>query len=47
MILFYAVQQFHCKAIAWHPDVATQMITASEDDRSPIVQVSNRLVLIR
>ncbi|XP_065910857.1 protein transport protein Sec31A-like [Dysidea avara] len=30
---------FHCKAIAWHPDVATQMITASEDDRSPIVQM--------
>ena len=29
----------HCNAIAWHPDVATQMVTASGDDRSPVVQV--------
>ena len=29
----------HCNAISWHPDVATQMVTASGDDRSPVVQV--------
>ena len=28
-----------CSAIAWHPDVATQMVTASGDDRAPIIQV--------
>ncbi len=28
-----------CTAIAWHPDVATQMVTASVDDRSPVIQV--------
>ena len=31
--------RIRCKVIAWHPDVATQMATASEDDRSPVVQV--------
>ena len=29
----------HCNVICWHPDVATQMVTASGDDRSPVVQV--------
>ena len=29
----------HCNAICWHPDVATQLVTASGDDRSPVVQV--------
>ena len=29
----------HCNAISWHPDVATQMVTASGDDRSPVIQV--------
>jgi protein transport protein SEC31 len=28
-----------CKDIAWHPDVATQMVTCSEDDRSPVIQL--------
>ncbi|XP_062521196.1 protein transport protein Sec31A-like [Corticium candelabrum] len=31
--------RIRCKVIAWHPDVATQMATASEDDRSPVVQL--------
>jgi protein transport protein SEC31 len=29
----------HCNAISWHPDVATQMVTASGDDRSPVIQL--------
>lgn len=28
-----------CSGIAWHPDVATQLVTSSVDDRSPIIQV--------
>lgn len=28
-----------CKAVEWHPDVATQMILASEDDRYPVIQM--------
>lgn len=31
--------RIRCKAVAWHPDVATQMVTASEDDRAPIIQM--------
>ena len=26
-------------AIAWHPDVATQIVTASDDDRNPIISL--------
>ncbi|UYV63213.1 SEC31A [Cordylochernes scorpioides] len=28
-----------CKVVAWHPDVATQMCLASEDDHCPVVQL--------
>ncbi|XP_078359969.1 protein transport protein Sec31A-like isoform X1 [Oculina patagonica] len=28
-----------CKAVEWHPDVATQMVLASEDDRYPVIQM--------
>ncbi|DAA28510.1 TPA: SEC31 homolog A [Bos taurus] len=31
--------QMHCSGLAWHPDVATQMVLASEDDRLPVVQM--------
>ncbi|XP_065841042.1 protein transport protein Sec31A-like [Oscarella lobularis] len=31
--------KIRCKAIGWHPDIATQLATASEDDRSPVVQL--------
>ncbi|XP_066089621.1 protein transport protein Sec31A isoform X13 [Saccopteryx bilineata] len=31
--------RMHCSGMAWHPDVATQMVLASEDDRLPVVQV--------
>jgi WD40 repeat protein len=28
-----------CSALQWNPDVATQLIVASDDDRSPSLQV--------
>jgi protein transport protein SEC31 len=28
-----------CSALAWNPEVATQLITCSDDDRSPVLQV--------
>jgi len=28
-----------CSAVAWHPDVATQLVTSSIDDRYPVIQV--------
>ncbi|XP_038060867.1 protein transport protein Sec31A-like isoform X2 [Patiria miniata] len=31
--------RIQCKAVAWHPEVATQMALASEDDHSPVVQI--------
>ncbi|XP_036762297.2 protein transport protein Sec31A isoform X2 [Manis pentadactyla] len=31
--------RMHCSGLAWHPDVATQMVIASEDDRLPVVQM--------
>ncbi|XP_066241560.1 protein transport protein Sec31A isoform X14 [Saccopteryx leptura] len=31
--------RMHCSGMAWHPEVATQMVLASEDDRLPVVQV--------
>lgn len=37
MVLNYL--QMHCSGLAWHPDVATQMVLSSEDDRLPVVQV--------
>lgn len=29
----------HCSGLAWHPDIATQMVLASEDDRLPVIQM--------
>eukprot|EP01117_Protostelium_nocturnum_P002756 TRINITY_DN1366_c0_g1_i2.p1 TRINITY_DN1366_c0_g1~~TRINITY_DN1366_c0_g1_i2.p1 ORF type:complete len:1089 (+),score=273.69 TRINITY_DN1366_c0_g1_i2:269-3535(+) len=41
-----AVLSFHdpnkkirCRAMAWNPDEATQLITASEDDATPIIEI--------
>ncbi|XP_048159630.1 protein transport protein Sec31A isoform X9 [Corvus hawaiiensis] len=31
--------RMHCSGLAWHPEVATQMILASEDDRLPVIQM--------
>lgn len=31
--------QMHCSGLAWHPEVATQMVLASEDDRLPVIQM--------
>lgn len=30
---------FHYKSIAWHPDVATQMLIGNEEDRYPVIQM--------
>ena len=35
-----STSHMRCSAIAWHPDIATQMATASGDDHAPIIQVS-------
>uniref|UniRef100_A0AAR2JVK0 Protein transport protein Sec31A n=1 Tax=Pygocentrus nattereri TaxID=42514 RepID=A0AAR2JVK0_PYGNA len=31
--------RMHCSGMLWHPEVATQMILASEDDRQPVIQM--------
>ncbi|XP_067412957.1 protein transport protein Sec31A isoform X8 [Emydura macquarii macquarii] len=31
--------RMHCSDLAWHPEVATQMVLASEDDRLPVIQM--------
>ncbi|XP_070804990.1 protein transport protein Sec31A isoform X2 [Pituophis catenifer annectens] len=31
--------RMHCSGLEWHPEVATQMVLASEDDRLPVVQI--------
>ncbi|XP_034049476.1 protein transport protein Sec31A isoform X2 [Thalassophryne amazonica] len=31
--------RMHCSGMLWHPDVATQLVLASEDDRLPIIQM--------
>ncbi|XP_072409436.1 protein transport protein Sec31A isoform X9 [Chiloscyllium punctatum] len=31
--------RMHCSGLAWHPDIATQMAVASEDDRMPVIQM--------
>ncbi|XP_030046480.1 protein transport protein Sec31A isoform X6 [Microcaecilia unicolor] len=31
--------RMHCSGMAWHPDVATQLVLASEDDRLPVIQM--------
>lgn len=29
----------HCSGMLWHPEVATQLVLASEDDRLPVIQM--------
>lgn len=31
--------RMHCSGLLWHPDVATQLVLASEDDRLPVIQI--------
>uniref|UniRef100_A0A8C5SW83 Protein transport protein Sec31A n=1 Tax=Laticauda laticaudata TaxID=8630 RepID=A0A8C5SW83_LATLA len=31
--------RMHCSGLEWHPEVATQMVLASEDDRLPVIQI--------
>ncbi|KAG8523504.1 Protein transport protein Sec31B, partial [Galemys pyrenaicus] len=32
-------RRMHCSDLAWHPDVATQLVLCSEDDRLPVIQL--------
>ncbi|XP_078812169.1 protein transport protein Sec31A isoform X4 [Oryzias latipes] len=31
--------RMHCSSLAWNPEVATQLVLASEDDRMPVIQM--------
>lgn len=31
--------RMHCSGMAWHPEVATQLVLSSEDDRMPVIQI--------
>ncbi|XP_068113975.1 protein transport protein Sec31B isoform X2 [Hyperolius riggenbachi] len=31
--------RMHCSGMLWHPEIATQLILSSEDDRLPVIQV--------
>ncbi|XP_037133476.1 protein transport protein Sec31A isoform X1 [Syngnathus acus] len=31
--------RMHCSGMVWHPEVATQLVLASEDDRLPVIQM--------
>ncbi|XP_012579356.1 PREDICTED: protein transport protein Sec31B isoform X2 [Condylura cristata] len=32
-------RRMHCSDLAWHPDIATQLVLCSEDDRLPVIQL--------
>lgn len=34
-----SMSRIKCKLVAWHPEVATQMCLASEDDHTPVIQL--------
>jgi protein transport protein SEC31 len=34
------------RSIAWHPDQATQLVVASEDDHYPLIQVRSTLLIL-
>ncbi|KAE8591061.1 hypothetical protein XENTR_v10018300 [Xenopus tropicalis] len=31
--------RMHCSGMMWHPEIATQLVLSSEDDRLPVIQV--------
>ncbi|XP_050815984.1 protein transport protein Sec31B isoform X2 [Gopherus flavomarginatus] len=31
--------RMHCSGMAWHPEVATQLVLSSEDDHMPVIQI--------
>ncbi|XP_019411587.1 PREDICTED: protein transport protein Sec31B [Crocodylus porosus] len=31
--------RMHCSGMAWHPEVSTQLVLSSEDDRMPVIQI--------
>uniref|UniRef100_A0A8C9NVJ9 Protein transport protein Sec31A n=1 Tax=Serinus canaria TaxID=9135 RepID=A0A8C9NVJ9_SERCA len=31
--------RMHCSGMAWHPEVATQLVLSSEDDHLPVIQI--------
>ncbi|XP_075072706.1 protein transport protein Sec31B [Mixophyes fleayi] len=31
--------RMHCSGMLWHPEIATQLVLSSEDDRLPVIQV--------
>ncbi len=39
-----STSRVRCKVLQWHPDVATQLCIASEDDHTPVIQVERKLV---
>ena len=34
-----SASRMRTKVVAWHPDVATQLCLASEDDHTPVIQM--------
>ena len=34
-----STSRMRCKVVAWHPEVATQLCLASEDDHTPVIQI--------
>lgn len=38
-LLFSVCSQRRCSVLQWNPDVATQLVVASEDDRTPTLQM--------
>ena len=34
-----STSRMRCKAVAWHPKVATQLCLASEEDQLPVIQL--------
>ena len=34
-----ASNRLRCSCIVWHPDVATQLLTCSDEDRFPVIQM--------